>query len=186
MSFDEEPDAPLHGECAAEIAQLSDDLAESRAECERLRAELALAISDRDAKSARMWELGKQCDELEQRATDAAGVAMEEAAKVCREREKEIRVEANAAKDQAEYASLTRKANGVANCIVIIRSLIANPERVAEIIKNDARYQWLQVDEHGISVNIADEDDPDTWYKYDSLALDAAIDAQREKGDNDE
>ena len=33
MSFDEEPDAPLHGECAAEIAALT-------AECERLKADL--------------------------------------------------------------------------------------------------------------------------------------------------
>lgn len=36
-----------------------------RAENARLKQELAQITSDRNAKSARMWELGKLCDELE-------------------------------------------------------------------------------------------------------------------------
>lgn len=35
--FDEEPDAPLHGECAAEIERLTTELAELRRDAERWR-----------------------------------------------------------------------------------------------------------------------------------------------------
>jgi hypothetical protein len=47
-----------------------------------------------------------------------------------------------------------------------------------EALRKDAeRYRWLRIAENGVSVTIADNDDPETWYEYDSLRLDAAIDA---------
>jgi hypothetical protein len=52
----------------------------------------------------------------------------------------------------------------------------------AEALRKDAeRYRWLRIPENGVSVTIADEDDPETWYEYDSLRLDAAIDAAMEQ-----
>lgn len=43
MSFDEQPDAPLHGECAAEIARLEQQRDELAAQVDVMRAALATA-----------------------------------------------------------------------------------------------------------------------------------------------
>lgn len=51
----------------------------------------------------------------------------------------------------------------------------------AALRKDAERYRWLRIPENGVSVTIADEDDPETWYEYDSLRLDAAIDAAMEQ-----
>jgi hypothetical protein len=52
--------------------------------------------------------------------------------------------------------------------------------QLTEAKRDAARYRWLRIPENGVSVTIADEDDPETWYEYDSLRLDAAIDAAME------
>jgi hypothetical protein len=61
MSYDEQPDAPLHGECAEEIARLERELAKEKARAEKFKwqvrdtcarsekAESALAEAKRDA-----------------------------------------------------------------------------------------------------------------------------------------
>jgi hypothetical protein len=55
-----------------------------------------------------------------------------------------------------------------------LRSRLAETEALR---KDAERYRWLRIPENGVSVTIADKDDPETWYEYDSLRLDAAIDA---------
>ena len=51
----------------------------------------------------------------------------------------------------------------------------------AALRKDAERYRWLRIAENGVSVTIADENDPEAWYEYDSLRLDAAIDAAMEE-----
>ncbi len=68
MSFDEEPDAPLHGECAHAIHELQAQLAASQAECEKQKQHRAedirdlfergkLYLSERDAARAEVERL---------------------------------------------------------------------------------------------------------------------------------
>ena len=57
MSFDDEPDAPLHGECAAEIQRLEHELAASKEVAEKFKWQVRDTCTRAEAAEALVKEL---------------------------------------------------------------------------------------------------------------------------------